>query len=502
MKCKPASPAQNCASSRSTIAKAAPARRIAQGLVFLLIAIAATSAEAQVLRSPALSTDPGWDGFRNRLLPEDRPVTRQDFGYSATNHAGGVNPGEIGGRVQRSLTPAKFAVVLPKELSLDDHLLATGKLAITANHGASGVLIGWFHHTSRSWRTTNSLAFRADGNGDSFWLFYEYGTRNGRTGGMGAFEGERYQTTPTKPFPVDGKPHTWRLEYDPAGNNGAGLLTFQIDDRSYQVDIRPEDREDGAVFDRFGIWTQEATGDSMELWLDDLVVNGTEYTFDTDPQWEGTGNRAEFTERVVRPHHDYGYIAPTDSDTHAGSIGGTIWRDEQPSYYADRVGPLSLEDELYAEGTIRFDASGPDSAVYLGWFDSDTKQNKLQPEYETRQRNYLGILLEGPSRVGHYFRPGYSTQTGAGSNAESGPLLAPDKTEHKWTLRYDPTAADGQGEITVTLDDQQVTLPLAAGDRAAGAQFDRFGLFNMQSGGWHVQVYLNNLRYTAAGDGQ
>ena len=69
------------------------------------------------------------------------------------------------------------------------------------------MLFGWFHETSRGWRTLNSLAFRIDGNGGKYWVFFEYGTRNWLTGGGGTFDGPRYQTTRTKPFPADGTVH-------------------------------------------------------------------------------------------------------------------------------------------------------------------------------------------------------------------------------------------------------------------------------------------------------
>jgi len=132
-------------------------------------------------------------------------------------------------------------------------------MSVTRNQGASGVLVGWFHDSSRRWRTSNSIAWRADGNGDTYWIFYEYGTRSGRTGGGGAFEGERYQTTATKPFPADGTVHAWRLVYEPDGNDGAGELILSFDDATYRTPVRPEDRQDGAVLNRFGIWSQEST---------------------------------------------------------------------------------------------------------------------------------------------------------------------------------------------------------------------------------------------------
>ncbi len=83
-------------------------------------------------------------------------------------------------------------------------------------------MIGWFNENRRGWRTPNSLAFRIDGNGGKFWMFYEYGTRNWRTGGGGAFEGEQYQTTPTPPFPADGKPHAGRSTTIRRAPTGAG----------------------------------------------------------------------------------------------------------------------------------------------------------------------------------------------------------------------------------------------------------------------------------------
>jgi hypothetical protein len=41
-----------------------------------------------------------------------------------------------------------------------------------------------------------------------------------------------------------------------------------------------------------------------------------------------------------------------------------------------------------------------------------------------------------------------------------------------------------------------VTLDLAPGDRKAGATFDRFGLFDVQTGGHYVELYLDDLKYT------
>ena len=66
-----------------------------------------------------------------------------------------------------------------------------------------------------------------------------------------------------------------------------------------------------------------------------------------------------------------------------------------------------------------------------------------------------------------------------------------------WSLRYSPRDADGNGRITVTLDGAAQTLDLRPGDRKLGATFDRFGFFNVQSGGHFVYVYVDDVTYTA-----
>ena len=55
-------------------------------VVLLVLAVLARNPHA-VLGQPSteatvdFGSDPKWDAFRNRLLPKDLPVVRQDFGY-------------------------------------------------------------------------------------------------------------------------------------------------------------------------------------------------------------------------------------------------------------------------------------------------------------------------------------------------------------------------------------------------------------------------------------
>lgn len=446
-------------------------------------------------RSQEFRSDPGWESFRSRLIPSPIPITRQDLGHRATRNAGGRAAGELGGWVQRSTRPSWVARPIPPR-TFEQAMTASGTLAVTHAEGGSGALVGWFHRDSRGWRTPNSLAFRIDGNGGKYWVLFEYGTRHGLTGGGATFEG-RYQTTATRPFLADGTPHRWSLSYDPEAANGLGEIRFTFDDQAYAAPLDPGHKGDGAEFDRFGIFNQQITGDGLELYIDDLEVDGEAEAFDRDPNWEARDHRVSFPDRVRRPYHDFGFSPTAHAGGEPGELGGILWRDEAPAYYADEVPRLSLDHPLSASGRLVLRAGAADSAAYLGWLSSVEKQGKATPEYETPQRSLIGLLIEGPSRVGHYVRPVFRDASGAGGTTEEGPILRPDGQPHRFAIAYRPDQDSRGGRLTVRLDDQERTLNVSPEQRARGAVLDRFGLFNLQSGGHHVELYLDDLSYTA-----
>ena len=434
---------------------------------------------------------PQWEGLHHRRVPTPAPATVQDFGYSTTHH-GGAAAGEVGGRISRSLTPASYAKIIPQQ-TLEDRLEASGTFAFTAGEGNAGVLFGWFHTDSHGWRTNNSLVLRLDGNGNNCWVFFEYGTQNWRTGGGATFSG-RYQTTSDPPLPADGKPHRWTLRYDPAGANNRGEITFFLDDKTFSHPLAAGHKVDGARFNRFGILNQQLSGDSMTVYFDDVVLDGKGEDFSVDPNWEAVACTEAFEDRVIRPLNDYGYGETQLAGGARGEVGGTIWRTETPSFYAARVGPLTLADELAASGKIVFLQGASDAGVHIGWFRAG---NDPAADY-TPHENVLGILLEGPSRVGHFFSPTYRSAAGEGQRAD-GPKILPDGKPHTWSLRYVPGEPREVGRITLALDQETVHLAVEPGHK--NAVFDRFGIFNTGVGGHCVQVYLDDLTYTAAGTG-
>jgi len=223
------------------------------------------------------------------VVPPSACVSKvQDFGFSATHHAGG-SVGEVGGRIWRSLRPAYYARKIATR-SLSDRLHASGRFSVTRCDSSSGVLVGWFHNTSRGWRTPNSLVFRIDGETDRFRAFFEYGTRTWKTGGGTTFEGP-YQTTKTPMIPADGRPHIWSLDYDPAGAGGNGEIVFVLDGQRYAAPLETGHKAEGAVFDRFGIMNVQNSGQSLTLWVDDLDIDGDREDFARDPNWDALGNR-------------------------------------------------------------------------------------------------------------------------------------------------------------------------------------------------------------------
>ena len=260
-------------------------------------------------------------------------------------------------------------------------------------------------------------------------------------------------------------------------------------------------KADGAEFNRFGLFNQQSTGSGMEVSFRDLALEGQPIDLSRAAGWEARGNRVEFEDRRMRPFHDFGWMPAGKAGESFGTgskggIGGIIWRDEKPAYYASKVGPLSLDDELFASGRIVFNGAGSDSGVYLGWFNSHWKTNKVSSDHDEGQRNHLAVLIEGPSQIGHYFRAAYATTKGEGVIEPSGPIIRPDGRIHRWSIRYSPQP-QGHGQLTVRLDDDVQTLIVSEEHRKQRAAFDRFGLFNMQIGGHFVDIALDDLSYTA-----
>lgn len=483
---------------------------------FLLAAVSHGAA----LKTETFDRDPDWEGHNNRIVPKNVLTVKQDFGFSET-HIAGKAKGEVGGRIQRSTTPASYAVPLAPAKTLHDKLSASGTFAITASQGSGGVFFGFFNsqQPGGSGRPIGSLGldFDFEGKGGRLAVRLITGTNKSCGTFITPYLPGKYRTTPLK---NDGTHYHWKLDYDPEAAAGTGQFTFTmrsdnhplpvIDPNlpvawlaeeharfptttTFTVDLTPGFKLENATFDRFGMQNMMKAGGTTEIYFDNLTWNGQAQDFSREPEWIGTGNRTTFEDREQVGAHNFGFSKETNfAGGSPGEVGGGLWRSGASGYYADRVGPLDLEQRLEAKGKVKLVTAGPDSDMSLGWFNSDAKDSKEDAD----KRNFVGIHVGGPTRIGHYFIPQFANAKADTGKVDSGPILTPGKI-FDWSLVYDPTANGGNGEIRVTLGQETVTLPLKPGQKSAGAKLDRFGLFTSTAGGQMVKVYIDDLHYTA-----
>lgn len=493
----------------------------ASGL-FLVFIVGSTAGAQTVTKRESFDGDPRWEAFRNRVPVTEVKSVTQDFGYSPTNFAG-AGKGEIGGVITRASQPAFYGLKIPKK-TLDDKLSASGSFAVTDCHGGAAVAFGWYSIEGRgaAGRPMNTLALEFAGEQEGPRLTIRLTAASNRAIGqkITPFVNDRKKVKGpgNRDFDAvqpDGTRYTWNLTYDPQANDGHGRIEFVVrgDGKKQQpwegkpvvIDVPAEVRQAGATFDHFGLLNGLKPGRSMTVYFDDLTVDGAELNLATDPQWDEIDNRTVFQEHEQHGAHNFGYSPTTNHAGGAiGELGGTMWRGGDYGYYADRVGPLSLNERLEASGKVTLQAGPSDSTIYFGWFNGADQENA-----PVQSGNFVGVKVGGPSKVGHYFLPSYAAtkttpieRVGKSQRPDdiaidpsSGPLLTPEKSR-EWRLVYDPTAADGNGAITATLGGESVTLPLKKGDKEIGAKLDRFGLFTAHHGGNFLKIYFDDLQYT------
>jgi hypothetical protein len=470
-------------------------------VAFLIAAL--SSAPAQCTES--FDKDPGWDGHNNRIARELPPRTaRQDFGYSAgTQHAGGQR-GEIGGTIQPAAEPAYYARRIQVK-TLNNHLSASGKLL--ASKGESNSLFGFFNDKSlNEWRTPNAIVVRIQARGEFYYAHVEFTTRKWRAAAsmIGVYDPVADRNH-EREIPCD-VAYEWSLEYDPTGNNENGKIVFTLAGEKAVINVTPDFRLDGASFNRFGLLNViKSYDDAGDLWLDDVTIDGETQDFSHNPKWTGLRNRSSYETKGVRPWFDFGF-SPTNYARGAaqGEIGGMIYRGdcrypERLGSYGARLKTLTLDRPLRASGKVAMRRGVTDSTTAIGFYNSVHSVAVNDSQKFTVPRDFLGIYIEGPSRDGFFFYPVCRNQLEdvASRYPDNSPQIMPDGTSHDWTLVYDPTAAQGNGRITVTLDGKSVGIDLTPGLKANGAVFDRFGIVTPWIDGNGQEVYFDDLEYTS-----
>ena len=478
---------------------------------FVIATIAARAADdGPVMKTETFDRDPGWDHFNNRPAERrDAPVTiRQDFGFSPTAHAGG-KPGEIGGFLQAAAEPAFYGMVLP-DLDLGRPLSASGTIALA--DGGTHLLVGFFNAgTAKEWRTPNTVSLRINGRGDHFFAYVEYCTSKWRAGGDNPTPFPMREDPATRKkqfvgFASGMKPHKWSLTYDPTAHGGDGAVAATLDDQNAVCHLDPGHKADGATFNRFGLLNVMKSADNgTGIYLDDVTVNGRAESFDADPKWDGKNNRTTYTTQNVRPRFDFGF-SPTQfaGGKSRGELGGLFFRGDcrypqRMAFYADRVGPLSLDKPFRAAGKVALTRAVSDSTTLFGFFNRAAAMRSNPSQSEGLPEGVVGVNIEGPSREGFYFYPVARPVGGNSVNASgaAAPHILPDGKPHDWTFDYDPAAAGARGQVTVTLDGSAVRLDLPDAARSGPTRLDHVGLSTPWVDGTGQNVYFDDLTDTA-----
>ncbi len=442
---------------------------------------------------------PNWIGVNNRNQFFDARTVVQDFGYSATSSHAGGKAGEVGGRFNPAGEPAFYALRLPRALTFGSEMIAEGKVFVSS--GAGHFLLGFFNaETLKEWRTANSLVVRINSRGETSHFHFEYCTSKWRAnaGVIGEIvPGERINAKEIS----NGKAWHWKLAYAPETSR----ITFTLGDVTATCEVLREHRMDGATFTHFGLMPIPKTWDGAgEMWVDDLKVNGAEFDFSADPKWEALNNRRTYTTSDTRPKFDFGWSSTQHAQgERAGELGGLIFRGDcreaaRMASYGDRIGPLKLDRPFEARGRVSMLRGISDATASIGFYNSVESMRVNHSQQHSVPMGFLGINIEGPSSEGFFFYPACRVEQGNSivpAEYRKAPRIYPDGTSHTWSLKYDPA---GEGRVTITLDDQTISMDLPAGDRSV--IFDRFGICTPWIDGNSVTVYFDDLAYTSSQD--
>jgi hypothetical protein len=246
--------------------------------------------------------------------------------------------------------------------------------------------------------------------------------------------------------------------------------------------------------------------------------------FDQDPNWEGWNNHVT-PEHLPTVKQDFGFSQTNFAGTEPGEMGGVITRASEPAFYADKIDPITLDQQFSASGSFALTRSTSGGGVFFGFLRAQ------QPGAGGRPIASLGMNIDTEQSGGRL-----AVRLITADNQSCGTFITPfipgkfrptsirnDGTRYNWTLSYDPQAAEGRGSFTFTihsrddatkgenlggLSDQfaqeallrypnvnKFVVDLPEGFRQKGATFDHFGLMNMMKPGGQMAIYFDDLKY-------
>ena len=199
----------------------------------------------------------------------------------------------------------------------------------------------------------------------------------------------------------------------------------------------------------------------MTIYFDDLSYDGKRQDFAAIRAGSQSGNRATYEETTSVGAHDFGFSRART--TPAGMRRRSrrhLWRSGKYAYYADKVGPLTLERQ--ARGQRQGRPQGRRARRrHVPRLVQQRREGRIAPDDRHSRR---------PRRRPHARRPLFPPRVRRHAHGKPRPRArgAGDAAgqDYDWTLVYDPAAESGSGAISVTLGDETVTMPLKQGIKA------------------------------------
>ena len=213
-----------------------------------------TMTKSETFDTPESAAADGWGELLTR-------TNGQDFGFSSSTNAGGP-AGEAGGFVKRDPTRTGYADIFSGQLSLNDVLHASGTVVVVTNDTGvnAGPIIGHVNSSDIGQNTeANQIGLECVYASGAPWYYARLTLANG----------SGYEVSVLKPA-VAGQVYYWDYTYDPtAGPQGNGALIVNVTDgisgltNSTEIDLTAADRQVGATFDSFGMYSRSLSSNAL-----------------------------------------------------------------------------------------------------------------------------------------------------------------------------------------------------------------------------------------------
>lgn len=219
-----------------------------------------------------LSKDPYWDSRNNRVtFIQNDFHARQNFGYTQTNWAG-KSPGEIGGRFWGTEVPDPLHGYYADDigqLTLEDPIAFSGWINFVEGAVDGRMLLGYFNREEK----LADVKGEYKGNPPNQFLGVEVMDQTRIGYNFTAVCSPRQAKSFEKRGPVyipDRIKRPFSFRYEPDSGE-AGQISITLGEDTLTADLTAEQRNIGAMFDRFGLLNPRKGGKYVDVYIDDLT---------------------------------------------------------------------------------------------------------------------------------------------------------------------------------------------------------------------------------------